>query len=294
MGNVTSHTGHGTASGLIGSTVRDGGESGTVDIVGTLPDDVAFQVLDHLDFDDIERVKQVCRTWRAVGNSEPVWRHHCALIVPSLRVRPEDFPSWKEAYKVLRYGTQLANRAGIDQALRHYDTYCLLAPASPDAVAQLLNGCTLLDKSRVGQYLSEHHDTMAAFFRLQQFEHQFLPEAMRTVFSKARFPCVSSLSMAPVIRNFVERFTQCNPGFAADSNHVYILCYSVILLGVDLTNPHVKTKMTKREYCKNHRGILPFDQDYFIRIYDDVFLHGHVVEPRKERKLVDALKTIAS
>ena len=38
----------------------------------------------------------------------------------------------------------------------------------------------------------------------------------------------------------------------------------------------------------------PFDQDYFIRIYDDVFLHGHVVEPRKERKLIDALKTIAS
>ena len=40
----------------------------------------------------------------------------------------------------------------------------------------------------------------------------FLPEAMRTVFSKARFPCVSSLSMAPVIRNFVERYIQCNPG----------------------------------------------------------------------------------
>ena len=66
---------------------------------------------------------------------------------PSLRVRPEDFPSWKETYKVLRYGTQLANRAGIDQALRHYDTYSLLDPAAPDAVAQLLNGCTLLDKS---------------------------------------------------------------------------------------------------------------------------------------------------
>ena len=69
MGNVTSHTGHGTASGLIGSTVRDGGESGTVDIVGTLPDDVAFQVLDHLDFDDIERVKQVCRCGEIPPNS---------------------------------------------------------------------------------------------------------------------------------------------------------------------------------------------------------------------------------
>ena len=43
MGNVTSHTGHRTASGLLGSTVCDGGESGTVDggHGGTLPDDVA-------------------------------------------------------------------------------------------------------------------------------------------------------------------------------------------------------------------------------------------------------------
>ena len=60
---------------------------------------------------------------------------------------------------MLRYGTQLANRAGIDQALRHYDTYSLLDPAAPDAVAQLLNGCTLLDKSVPPPHRNAHQHT---------------------------------------------------------------------------------------------------------------------------------------
>ena len=63
MGNATSHAGHRSLPRLPGGTERDGAApvGGTVDIVGALPDDVAFQVLDHLDFDDLERVKQVCR-----------------------------------------------------------------------------------------------------------------------------------------------------------------------------------------------------------------------------------------
>lgn len=264
------------------------------DIVGLLPEEAAFIVLGNLELDDLRSVRLVCRQWAAIGDSDPVWRHKCKLLWWSLQCRPMLFPSWKETFKVIRYGTCIANEQGIPAALEHLATYNLLQTSSPEDVGGLLNDCRLIDKTRAGQFLSEHHLVMEQFFKLQEFSNVFLPEAMRTVFSKARFPCASSLSMAPVVRMFVDRYVECNPEFADDKNQVYILCYSVILLGVDLTNPHVKTKMTKREYFKNHRGILSFDEDYFIRIYDDVYIHGHVVEPRKERPLSDALKTIAS
>ena len=35
---------------------------------------------------------------------------------------------------------------------------------------------------------------------------------------------------------------------------VYVMCFSLILLSVDLSSPHVKNKMSKREFIRNTRG----------------------------------------
>ena len=34
----------------------------------------------------------------------------------------------------------------------------------------------------------------------------------------------------------------------------YVMCFSLILLSVDLSSPHVKNKMSKREFIRNTRG----------------------------------------
>ncbi len=58
---------------------------------------------------------------------------------------------------------------------------------------------------------------------------------------------------------------------------VYIICYSLILLSVDLTSPHVKNKMTKREFIRNLRGATTGMDDITLgHMYDNIYLHGHV------------------
>ena len=70
---------------------------------------------------------------------------------------------------------------------------------------------------------------------------------------------------------------------------VYVLCFSLILLSVDLASPHVKNKMSKREFIKNTRGaVAGRDDELYGSLYDNVFLRGHIAdqEPAKlERHL---------
>ena len=71
------------------------------------------------------------------------------------------------------------------------------------------------------------------------------------------------------------------------SDTIFILCHSLILLSVDLCSPHVKNKMTKREFVKNLRGVVDdASYDFIGDLYDNIFLEGHVaVHPGKCSKL---------
>ena len=69
---------------------------------------------------------------------------------------------------------------------------------------------------------------------------------------------------------------------------IYVLCFSLILLSVDLGSPHVKNKMSKREFIRNTRNAIiragprqlrGHDDDgseLFGEMYDNIFLRGHV------------------
>lgn len=64
-------------------------------------------------------------------------------------------------------------------------------------------------------------------------------------------------------------------GLSADA--VYVLCYSLILLSIDLTSPHVKNKMSKREFIRNTRRAAHNVSDDFVgHLYDNIYLIGHV------------------
>lgn len=61
---------------------------------------------------------------------------------------------------------------------------------------------------------------------------------------------------------------------------VYILCYSLILLSVDLYSPQVKRKMSKREFIKNLRDIaFGATRDFIGDLYDNIYLQGHIAQP---------------
>ena len=57
------------------------------------------------------------------------------------------------------------------------------------------------------------------------------------------------------------------------------------MLSVDLSSPHVKNKMSKREYIKNLRGTRQVSEDYIGDLYDNIYLQGHIaVQPDKKTR----------
>lgn len=49
------------------------------------------------------------------------------------------------------------------------------------------------------------------------------------------------------------------------------------MLSVDLGSPHVKNKMSKREFIRNLRGAVQgAPDDYLVNLYDNIYLFGHV------------------
>ena len=83
--------------------------------------------------------------------------------------------------------------------------------------------------------------------------------------------------------------------FLSVSDIVNIVCYSLILLSVDHTSPHVKNKMSKREFIRNICSAVQFqrnnhvhndnmatvvDRDFAGHLYDNVYLVGHIAPQR--------------
>ena len=60
---------------------------------------------------------------------------------------------------------------------------------------------------------------------------------------------------------------------------IYVLCFSLILLSIDLTSPHVKNKMSKREFIRNTRRAVingNLSDELAGHLYDNIYLVGHV------------------
>ena len=59
-----------------------------------------------------------------------------------------------------------------------------------------------------------------------------------------------------------------------------MLSYSLLLLSVDLYSPHVKNKMSKREFIRNNRQVIvEANRDLLGDLYDDIYLNGIAATP---------------
>ena len=74
------------------------------------------------------------------------------------------------------------------------------------------------------------------------------------------------------------RLLVCFSVFLSAADTVFVICYSLILLSVDLTSPHVKNKMSKREFIRNLRRATPhsLSAELLGHMYDNIYLSGHV------------------
>merc|ERR1711962_1845895 len=82
-----------------------------------------------------------------------------------------------------------------------------------------------------------------------------------TSLARAQAPESQGSFLQRLLEQFSVRFCQCNPSLAMSVDSVYVLCFSLILLSVDLSSPHVKNKMSKREFIRNTRGAVGAEGD---------------------------------
>ena len=105
----------------------------------------------------------------------------------------------------------------------------------------------------------------------------FLPDALRKFFSLIPAPNERGQFLENLLSLFSQQYLACNPDLQMSADTVFVICYSLILLSVDLTSPHVKNKMSKREFIRNLRQATPDVSDELLgHMYDNIYLTGHV------------------
>lgn len=163
----------------------------------------------------------------------------------------------------------------------------MLPPELSFTILSYLNATDLCLASCVWQDLAndellwQGRDVLDDLVTLHNFRNQFLPNALREFFRHIHAPEERGEYLETLITKFSHRFCACNPdlmrelGLSPDA--VYVLCYSLILLSIDLTSPHVKNKMSKREFIRNtRRAAQNISEDFVGHLYDNIYLIGHV------------------
>uniref|UniRef100_A0A8D1GDI3 F-box protein 8 n=1 Tax=Sus scrofa TaxID=9823 RepID=A0A8D1GDI3_PIG len=187
--------------------------------------------------------------------------------------------SFRKLYMQLDEGSLTFN-ANPDEGVNYFMSKGILDD-SPKEIAKFIFCTRTLNWKKLRIYLDERRDVLDDLVTLHNFRNQFLPNALREFFRHIHAPEERGEYLETLITKFSHRFCACNPdlmrelGLSPDA--VYVLCYSLILLSIDLTSPHVKNKMSKREFIRNtRRAAQNISEDFVGHLYDNIYLIGHV------------------
>ncbi|CAB4062256.1 FBXO8 [Lepeophtheirus salmonis] len=255
-------------------------EEDNVRDLNELPPEIVVNVLGNLNATDLSLAGCV---WQEYASDEILWYGLCRQEWSYTSIYEKRNPSIlsaKKLYLLLDEGTLTFN-SDFQKGMDYFFAHGLLKDNTED-IAQFFNGSHLLSKSEMKKYLQKCTDVTDRLVYLQNFSSQSLPNALRKFFSKLEAPDDRGRYLQQLLNTFSRRFCQCNPKLGYSVDFVYVSCYSLILLSVDLSSPHVKNKMSKREFIRNTRNAVGNDRplstgdEIFGEMYDNVFLRGHV------------------
>ncbi|XP_069487530.1 F-box only protein 8 isoform X2 [Ambystoma mexicanum] len=244
-----------------------------------LPPELSFAILSYLNATDLCLASCV---WQDLANDELLWQGlckstwgHCSIY----KRRPPPGFSFRKLYMCLDEGSLTFN-ANPTEGIGYFTSRGILDD-SPEEIAKFIFCTRTLNWKKLRLYLDERRDVLDDLVTLHNFSNQFLPNALRNFFRHIHAPEERGEYLETLITKFSHRFCACNPGLARDlglsPDAVYVLCYSLILLSIDLASPHVKNKMSKREFIRNtRRAAQNISEDFVGHLYDNIYLIGHV------------------
>uniref|UniRef100_A0A2K5PAG1 F-box protein 8 n=3 Tax=Platyrrhini TaxID=9479 RepID=A0A2K5PAG1_CEBIM len=217
-----------------------------------------------------------------LANDELLWQGLCKSTWGHCSIYNKNPPlgfSFRKLYMQLDEGSLTFN-ANPDEGVNYFMSKGILDD-SPKEIAKFIFCTRTLNWKKLRIYLDERRDVLDDLVTLHNFRNQFLPNALREFFRHIHAPEERGEYLETLITKFSHRFCACNPdlmrelGLSPDA--VYVLCYSLILLSIDLTSPHVKNKMSKREFIRNtRRAAQNISEDFVGHLYDNIYLIGHV------------------
>jgi golgi-specific brefeldin A-resistance guanine nucleotide exchange factor 1 len=181
----------------------------------------------------------------------------------------------------IAFNTDPASSAWTDIAVAEGQ---LDSQSSAGGVADILFNAPGLNKAQVGEYLSKgpasdypfHAQVRNHFASLFDFSGLTFAAALRLFLSKFRLP-----GEAQCIDRLMEAFSgqlykqQLGKTFFKNSDAVYVLAFSTIMLNTDLHNPTIKkeSRMTLRQFIRNNRGInggQDMPEDFLSELYEQI------------------------
>jgi len=251
--------------------------------LSNLPPELAINVLKHLNATDLCLASCV---WQQLATDNILWQGLCRTQwqYASIYNDCKSPLQYRKIYLMLDEGSLTFN-SDAKQGMNYFITKGLVKN-DPYEIARFIHGTSSLLKCKVRQYIQGRQDIVEYLVSLQNYANTFLPNALRRFFSKLEAPNDRGSYLQRLLEQFSVRFCQCNPSLGMTVDSVYVMCFSLILLSVDLSSPHVKNKMSKREFIRNTRGAVEaegavrkaVDDDLFGSLYDNVFLRGHIAD----------------
>eukprot|EP00058_Branchiostoma_floridae_P026105 XP_002611595.1 hypothetical protein BRAFLDRAFT_63757 [Branchiostoma floridae] len=261
----------------------------------TLPPEVGMAVLKHLNATDLCLASCV---WN-MANDDVLWMGLCKATWNYATIyrkqRDANF-SFRRLYLILDEGSLTFN-ADPESGIEYLVAQGVL-DNHPRELAAFIHGTQTLRWKPLRIFLENRPDVLDELVIRQNYRNQFLPNALRKFFLTIHAPEERGDYLQKLVEKFSQRFCQCNPdcGLSPGTCALYIplsmlkffaslfpagvievLCFALILLSVDLSSPHVKNKMSKREFIKNLRHATPeTDPEFAGHLYDNIYLVGHV------------------
>lgn len=243
------------------------------------PPEIALSILSKLDATDLCLASCV---WQDLAEDEVLWKSLCFSrwsYVSVYGAKTEANNGKKPIFKSLYL---LLDEASLIYSFRPHQGIKYLIENGvmqddPKELAKLLHGASFYNKS-TQIYLKDREDVLEEFVSLQQFQNISLCDGLRKFFGKVHPPEQRGEFLDLLVEKFAHRYHNCNPDYGFNIDSIAVLCYSLVLLSVDPYSPHVKNKMSKREFIRNNRQVLTdANRDMLSDLYDDVYMNGHIV-----------------
>lgn len=245
------------------------------------PPELSLHVLSNLNATDLCLASCV---WDELAKDDCLWHSLCysqwGYLSCYFKPKPKNF-SYHKLYLRLDEASVTFN-ADCHLGINYFIKYGLLHD-DPQEIARFLHKAKPLDRTQVRYYLESRPEILDSLINLHNFDNLSLANALRKLFYIFETPDTANHYLHLMVEIFSKRFAQCNSNNWLFRNHtpetIYVLCFSLIMLSVDLSNPHIKNKMSKREFIRNVRGAIRVaDDELYGHLYDDIYLRGHIAK----------------